>query len=113
MIMLIRSLAATGDAEQNKIEKVELLGRDGELCVVGGDIGLGEPAVLGPLEVGAGELAAPLPVVGIATPIFLVSAAALPVNRARKSPAPAVGFEALAGVAADKPASENELIEVR
>jgi hypothetical protein len=29
--MLIRSLAATGDTEQNKIEKVELLGRDGEL----------------------------------------------------------------------------------
>ncbi len=29
--MLIRSLAATGDAEQNKIEKVELLGHDGEL----------------------------------------------------------------------------------
>ena len=29
--MLIRSLAATGDATQNKIEKVELLGRAGEL----------------------------------------------------------------------------------
>jgi hypothetical protein len=68
--------------------------------------------VLGAVEVGAGELATPLPVVGIATPIFLASAAALPSNKARKSPAPAVGFEVLAG-GADEPAPESELIEVR
>jgi hypothetical protein len=69
--------------------------------------------VLGAVGVGAGELASPAPVVGIATPILLASAAALPSNRVRKSSAPALGLEALAGAVADKSAPENEFIEVR
>ncbi|MGP8248268.1 MAG: hypothetical protein ACLQVN_27615 [Bryobacteraceae bacterium] len=68
--------------------------------------------VLAVVVVCAEELATVFPAVGIATPILLASAAAVRANRARKSPAPAVGFEAVPGAAAGNPAPENELIEV-
>lgn len=71
---------------------------------------LDEPLVV---EAGVGELATAFPLVGIATPIFLASSAAVRVKRSRKSPAPAVGFGAVLVAAAGDPAPASELTEVR
>lgn len=69
-------------------------------------------AVLAAVGVCAQEVAPVFPAVGIETPIFPASAA-VRANRVRKSTDAAVGFEAVPVAAADNPALEGELIEVR
>jgi hypothetical protein len=69
------------------------------------------------LEGGAEEpdaaLAPVFPAPGIETPILPASSAAVRANRLRKSADAALRFEAVPAAAADNPAPEDEVIEVR